>query len=384
MPIHLRGTALHRVGLLCGLFALFLLAGCDAVPGLGQPGTPTPHRTLIAIEQMLTATASIPTITNTPPPTGTSLPEPTGTPTPEPPVQGRVGEPIAAKNISFTVLRASFTGEIGGQPAAQGLTFLDLEVMIENLAAQGSGPLPYTSFYFTLSDEASKQYSAYSFTQDALDHGLPPRLLGGDLLPGEAVRGHLAFEVPVEPGMLTLHFDPPPTGAELAPPRFAVSLSQSQGSIPNGSIPATGAPDVNSEAWLSDALPRQDQEVQHNGVTVKIEGARLEERFGGRRAPTGSRFLILDAFIRNDSRPHVPYNPQYFKVKDVHGFEYPPTIFPGDVMLQAGSLPGNGTVKGVVVFQIPADLERVGVLYKPQVLAEEWDAFRIVINVPVQ
>lgn len=384
MPIQLRGTALHRVGLLFDLLALFLLAGCSAIPGLVHPGTPTPHRTLLAIEQMLTATASIPTATNTPLPSLTPLPTPTGTPTPEPPVQGQVGETLAAKNVGLTVLNASFTGEIGGQAAAPGLTFLDLEVMIENLADQGSGPLPYTSFYFTLSADNAAQYSVYSFTQDALDHGMPPRLLGGDLLPGEVVRGHVSFEVPVEPGMLALRFDPPAARAELEPPRFAVSLSQSQGSIPTGGIPATGAPTVNNEAWLSEALPRQDREVQLNGVTLKIEMARWEERFEGRRAPAGSRFLILDTFIRNDSRPLVPFNPQYFKVKDAQGFEYQPSILPGDVMLQAGSLPEKGTVKGVVIFLIPAESERVGVLYKPQVLAEEWDTFRVVINVPVQ
>ena len=383
MPIHIRGTALTRVGLLLwGLLALHLLAGCNAIPGLGQQGTPTPHRTLLAIEQMLTATASIPTTTNTPLPTGTSLPEPTSTPTPEPPVQGHVGEALSAKDVGLTVLNASFTGELGGQKAAQGLTFLDLEVKIENLTSQVGDSLPYTSFYFTLSDDAT-QYSVYSFTQDALDHGMPPRLLGGDLLPGEAVRGHVAFEVPVEPGMLTLHFNPP-AGAELAPPRFAVTLTETEGSIPTNSIPATGAPAVNSAAWLSDALPRRDQEVQLNGATLKIEMARGEGSFAGRRAPTGSRFLILDVFIRNDSRPLVPFNPQYFKVKDAYGYEYAPTILPGDVMLQAGSLPENAAVKGIVIFLIPADTDRVGVLYKPQVLAEEWDTFRVVINISAQ
>lgn len=381
--------ALHRaVWLAPCLWMLVLLAGCAmgegvTIPGLTQQGTPTANPTLLAIETMLTGTASVPTATQTQQPTITPQPSPTGTVTPEPPAAGQIGQAIAAKNVSLAVLSSAFAGELGEHPAAEGRTFLDLEVSIENLAPPESSSLTYTSVYFTLTGDDGTVYSAFAFPQEALSAGMPPRLLGGDLLPGETVHGHVAFEVPVEPGMLTLNFAPPATASGDLPPQFVVTLTQADGSIPTGgpdSIPATGAADTG--AWLSESLPGQDQFAQNNGVSLKIEMVRAEGSFEGRRAPTGNRFVILDAVIRNDSRPQVPYNPQYFKLKDEHGYEYPPVILPGDGLLQAGSLVEGEMVKGMVVFQIPLETQRVGVLYKPQVLAEEWNAFRIVINIP--
>ena len=376
------------------LWIVVFLAGCSLptdlgipeIPGIIEQRTATPHRTLAAIETMLTATAAIPTATHTPPPTFTPLPGPTSTATPELPILGQIGQPLAAKSIGLMVRSSIFAGELGEQTAAEGRTFLDLEVTIEYLADDGGlqseSTLSYTSYYFTLTDTAGTQYNPFAFAQDALTAGIPPRLLGGDLLPGEMVRGHVVFEVPTEPGPLTLTYTPALPTTDVLPPVFTVPLAQEHGSIPSDSIPATGAISVNSDAWLSEALPGQDQLAQSSGVSLKIEMVRSAVVFEGKRAPTGSRFLILDTVIQNLTHPQVPYNPQYFKLKDEQGYEYGPIILPGDIMLQAGSLTEGRVVKGTVVFLLPLEVERAGVIYKPQVLTEEWNALRIAISVP--
>jgi hypothetical protein len=149
---------------------------------------------------------------HTPPPVMAELATPTGAqrdvfvPEAAPPdparpaapaiARGKVGQRVESNGIAMTVAAVSneprFKEVFAPSPSEK---FVDVEVLIENRTAKGFG---YYSNQFTLKDDKDR-----SFSSTALGAG-QPALGWGTVVPGDKVRGHLAFVLPRDATSLTL------------------------------------------------------------------------------------------------------------------------------------------------------------------------------------
>jgi hypothetical protein len=310
---------------------------------------------------MLTETRAAPTTTLTPVVTPTHTPTPTAT-TPalgssERPLS--IGSRVTAEGAGLTVLSATPTSLVGKLKAAEGNTFLDLEVIIENAS---TAEMDYTPLYFRLHDPSGAVYQPEN-------SAVWPALQSGTLRPGEWVRGHLAFAIPADRNGLRLSYSP-----QVAPNQTAdIWVDLSQPAVQAG-LPATGP------IATSEPLPGAGQRVEIGGIALTVGSVKASQRVEQARAGAGNALIVLDVTIENVSRVKTPYNPEYFTVKDANGYEYPAIIIPAETLLQAGSLGQHQKISGQVIFEVPANATRLFVEYQPQVVMDDYPEIRIEIS----
>lgn len=107
--------------------------------------------------------------------------------TPRPVITGDLGERIESAGIALTVEAVTTEQDVEGlQRSPEGRTFLVVDVVIENA---GDAPVMFNSYYFEIGDGDGQTYIP---VQSVAAHSLKY----GELEPGEAVEGKVAFEVP--------------------------------------------------------------------------------------------------------------------------------------------------------------------------------------------
>jgi hypothetical protein len=136
--------------------------------------------------------------TATPQPVATATPEPpTATPEP-PPSLAQIGDRVEAGGIALTVNSARTVPSFDFITAAEGKTYLVLDVLLETTDRDTA---PYNPFYFSVKDADGFQYNSAILAPD-------PSLKTGDLARGDRVRGNVAFEIPVGATGLVLTYEP--------------------------------------------------------------------------------------------------------------------------------------------------------------------------------
>lgn len=154
-----------------------------------------------------TAPAADPAATIAVQPTPTSQPAATPPPpiaTPEPPTQtpppalAQIGDRVEAGGVALTVNTATTVDSFDFMTAAEGSTYLVLDVLIETTDRDTA---PYNPLYFSVKDADGFQYNSALIAPE-------PSLKSGDLARGDRVRGNLAFEVPSGTAGLVLTYEP--------------------------------------------------------------------------------------------------------------------------------------------------------------------------------
>jgi hypothetical protein len=109
---------------------------------------------------------------------------------PEPkaiPAKFKIGEKAELEGVALTILGMSQQAKLAEiMTPSEGYTFVDLEVLIENIGRDDE--TPYNPLYFKIKDSKGYEYTSSMMSVD-------PSLTSGDLSKGEKVRGHVAFEV---------------------------------------------------------------------------------------------------------------------------------------------------------------------------------------------
>lgn len=363
-----RFAALWMLALLCAA-----LAGC--VPGVNAPlPTPTPDLTLAAIPRMLTGTAGAPTITPTAVRSPTPTPTPTATPTPtpypgHPALPGRIGQDMpaaaGAKSLLFTVMEKSEPKAIPGLKAREGQRYVEFDVLAQNPTGEAQ---EYNRLFFRLAAPARAGEAQPGAVYEPLAAATGPVLMSGQLLPGEWVRGRVAFAVSVDAPELWLRWRAAQGSAD-------VWIDPSLRAASSPTIPATGARDM-------DELPGTGTRISASGITLVVDNTTESASFERTRAAKGSFFLILDVTITNNERTRTPFNVVYFRLKDGGGYEYLPVMLPSDALIIAGSLGRGQRVGGKVIFELPEELRPSAgaplmMKYRPQVLVDGYEEIRV-------
>lgn len=355
--------------LLAGRAAVFIAAillgtGCQASPGPTATEAATPNATLLAISQMLTVTSAAPSPTPTIFTTPTQTPVPTAT-LPKPGSQqkpGKMGETLQSDGVSLVAISARVQPTAGKLKAMKGRAYLNVEVQLGDVSKE---TVPYTPLFFKLVGAEDEGISP------AVDAEWPG-LQSGDLIPGEQVRGYIAFDVPEgsKPSDFRMQYTPsfPITGLDGA----WIALSQT-----DVQVPLTG-----SGVDTTSKLPGVGIRVEAGGLALVVNQVTAQVRMYDRKATEGRIFVELQVMIENVNHTLAPYNPGYFMVKDADGYEFPSVALPSKDLLQAGGLQRGQKVSGRVVFEIPQNDTRVMVKYQPLVLTEEYQEIRIMVPVP--
>jgi hypothetical protein len=115
-----------------------------------------------------------------------------------------VGQRVESAGLAITVVGVTNEPrfkEVTAPPVSQ--KFVGVEVLLEN---NGNSGHPYFSTNFKIKDPQDRAYAS-----GGLGVGDPP-LDWGTIVPGEKVRGHVAFVLPKDANGLTLAYMPPGGG----------------------------------------------------------------------------------------------------------------------------------------------------------------------------
>ena len=153
----------------------------------------------------LRATAAV-TPTQAPQPTFTTVPQSTSTPTPAstpPPTSfdkpGKVGQPVENGGVALTVISTTLTSQIDqATPAGAGEAYLVADVLFENVS---SDKVSYDVIFFSVLDANGVEYISSRVAP-------APALKSGDLMPGDKVRGNVAFKMTAAATGLAIKYQP--------------------------------------------------------------------------------------------------------------------------------------------------------------------------------
>ena len=172
---------------------LIALSACSSV---NQPQA-VPVRTVTATAAAATAAASP---TQVAPSTVTPMSQPTSTAqSPASDGHGKVGQPVENGGVALTVISTTLTSQIDqATPAGAGEAYLIADVLIENI---GSDKVSYDLIFFSVLDANGVEYISSRVAPT-------PALKSGDLMPGDKVRGNVAFKVKAAATGLTIKYQP--------------------------------------------------------------------------------------------------------------------------------------------------------------------------------
>lgn len=120
----------------------------------------------------------------------------------------------------------------------------------------------------------------------------------------------------------------------------------------------------------------QRREAGGIALTV-IKVSKLDQIDEFLKPDDGNIYLVLEVIIENLSREITPYNPFYFRIKDVDGFEYDSAFVAPPPELKAGDLQQGDKVRGNVAFEIPVFAQGLTVTYEPLVLFGGYQPVRV-------
>ena len=186
------------------VMCLITLSACSSV---NQPQA-APVSAATATLPAPTVDAYTPTV-DVPSPT-VAVPNPTVGPAGD--AHGKAGQPVENGGVALTVVSTTLTSQIDqATPAAAGESYLIADVLLENT---GSDKVSYDVIFFSVLDANDVEYISSRVAP-------APALKSGDLMPGDKVRGYVAFKMKAAATGLTIKYQPVVMGRS---PRIYVAV----------------------------------------------------------------------------------------------------------------------------------------------------------------
>ncbi len=148
------------------------------------------------------------------------------------------------------------------------------------------------------------------------------------------------------------------SGAPAATITSPTSAPGTATSAPNAVSTAAPVATTAPEATAAPAAPtiaKLGDRVDYQGVAMTVAKAERTTQIGKyQKAQDGREFIVVDVLFENVSaeKTQADYNPFYFKVKDVDGYEFNATLDMGPNSLKSGNLDKGGKARGTVVFDV--------------------------------
>lgn len=339
-----------------------LLAACcliGVVAALLAPPKSTPTSDVVNNQQLEATVVDATEVKEVSPKEPSKTPEPTETEAPATKSLYIVGEKAEVEGISITVLSIQKTNKLELFSADAGNTYLDIEVIIENISRDEA--TPYNSLYFKVKDDTAAEYTT---TLDAIS----PSLKSGSLVKGDKARGHVAFEVPENSKGFIVSYEPMVLfgGYET----IRINLEEKTETIPEVGTLEIGESQVG-------------QRFESAGIAITIVSAQTTTSIGGMPPSSDMIYLDFEVLLENiDRDEETPYNPLYFQVKDANYWEYSTSFLSLDPSLTSGELVKGDKVRGHVAFEVPAQVKKFVVSYEPDVLFGGYQPISVNVVIP--
>jgi len=224
--------------------------------------------------------------------------------------------------------------------AEAGKKLVAVEIILSNLSGD---PLSVNPLSAVLVD-------AEGFTYQAELAGVDDQIDTLVILPGERIRGWVAYKVP-EAAV--------PAAIKYAPDLWGEAFKAGLGQPPEGHTPVaepTTAP--------PQELPKLGEAVQGNGFTMTVHGVQDPAQPGVLAKPkTGMRLVAVQIEIANQSGGALSVNPLNAVLVDADGFVYTPELGGVDDQIATLELGDGERVMGWVAFFIPETAQPAAVKY---------------------
>jgi hypothetical protein len=243
----------------------------------------------------------------------------------------------------------ALTGVTVQDPAKPGMLYqaktdkklIAVEIIISNVSGD---PLSVNPLSLTLVD-------VKGFTYQTELGGIDDQLAMLDLVPGEKVRGWVAFETPKDAEAEGIKYSPDIFGDTakvglVKPPAGHTPLLE-----PTSSAPAA-------------SLPRLGDVVENFGYSLTATAVQDPAKPGMLyKAKNGYKLISVEIVVGNISGDQLSINPMNAYLVDMNGFVYAIELGGVDNQLSLADLNKGEKVKGWVAFTIPADAKPYSIKY---------------------
>lgn len=101
-----------------------------------------------------------------------------------------------------------------------------------------------------------------------------------------------------------------------------------------------------------------------NGVGLTVKSIQDYEGTTYSQPAAGKKFVALDVLIENNSGSSIDVNPLNFSLKDSDSYEYQPSYFAPDPLLNLSTLENGKSVRGYIGYEVPEDANLVELKYE--------------------
>ena len=123
------------------------------------------------------------------------------------------------------------------------------------------------------------------------------------------------------------------------------------------------------------------QRVESAGIALTVIKASKLDQFDNIWKPKeGNVYVVVDVTIENVCRTEAPYNPMYFRIKDMDGFEYSKSFAAPDPTLKSGNLAKGDKARGNVAFEVTKTATGLVLWYEPIVFFGGYQPIRIALE----
>ena len=321
------------------LLVVVLLLSVQACGGGAEPTsepaavTSEPEAQQAAVEEP----AATEPPTQPPPPTATleptPLPEPTATTAPTAPAELYLGDTVESSGYALAALGIADPAEPGFLYTAEaGKRLVAVEVLLSNNSGE---LLRVNPLYAELLD-------ADGFVYQAELGGSAEQIGVVELLPGEKVRGWIAFKAPDAAVLKSLRYALDPFGAQT----LQVELT----AAPEGHVAVAGT----TSALTSLPASKVGETVEDFGMSLSATMLEDPTAPGILYTPkAGSRLMAVEVVLGNVNAEKHSANPLNFYLVDSQGYVYVPELGGRDDQMAVVDLNPGEKVKGWVSFTLP-------------------------------
>ena len=267
----------------------------------------------------------------------------------------QMGDVIPIGNLRMVVL--GWTEPVGDAifKPQDGNKFIAVELILVN--AGDSVESVSTLMQMTLEDEAGHEYNEDLMASTAAK-GVGP---GGEIRPGERVRGKVGFQVPEDAGGFIFGFDPGWIGSD----KTLVWI---------GSEPVALDPPEAIEGERAQEMFAVGDVVQVGEIKLTVHEVTFPEGDGVHVPQDGYQFVVVDVAIENTGSEAVRISSATLRLKDSSGKGY----FSDDVATDAadgdppdGDFAAGEKRRGLVGYQLPEDAEGLVLVFESPLLDED-------------
>lgn len=269
-----------------------------------------------------------------------------------------LGEVAELKEVSLQVTGIEYSqGSEYDKPKAD-YEFAIVNVSIKNTSESTQS---YNVYNFSIQN-GNGQIESQAFTTINSDSALG----SGEIAPGGAVSGSIAFEVPKNDSALKLLF----SDNIFSDKNIVFDLVNSLDTF-----------DIikGDKVTISEDLPQIGEPVDFKNMRVTVDSVDKSSGDGYNKPSSGNEYITVTITLENIDSKTQAYNPFDFKLQNSSGTIQTQTFttINSETAMSSGELASGGKFTSTITFEAPIDDEELGLIYEPNWLIGDRTMIRL-------